>query len=360
MRSQEWGSIYIGCAGGGDAKLAIPLERDAAPQDAEAGARAEPPAARWHLRVEGLLGGHSGICIGEGRANAVQLAARAVQDVLSARPDVKLVAIDGGDKHNAIPREASALLVVPAGAEAAVRQAVADARSAFVAEYGLLESKGSIDLRPLPATEGDWRQSAQPLTTECAERCLAVLVALPHGSLKQSHALPGLVETSNNLAAVTTDAPAGGAGGQAPCMRVLCSSRSSVWPAIEGVRAKLRAIATVMGKGSIELSPAYPGWQPNPSSRVLELTKAALAAQLRAEGIADPPHVLAIHAGLECGLIGEKCALAATGGAELDMVSFGPTIRGAHSPDEAVEIETVPKFYALTKEVLRQLAQAKA
>lgn len=344
LDTEEWGSIYIGCAGGGDAKLAVPLQR--APAGGE--------GALLELRVEGLLGGHSGICIGDGRANAVVVAARAAQRVLAADARVGLVAIDGGDKHNAIPRESSVMLLVPPAAEAAAREAVAAAFAAFNLEYGLLEANALLELRPAAAGGG----AQPPLTPESAERCLGVLLSVPHGALKQSHALPGLVETSNNLAAVATDDARAGADA---CMRVLCSSRSSVAPALDGVRETLRAVATVMGRGRVEFTPAYPGWQPNPASKVLEMTKAALGAQLRAEGVHEPPHVLAIHAGLECGLIGEKVALAAGGGgAALDMVSFGPTIRGAHSPDEAVEIATVPKFYALTKEVLRQLAHARA
>lgn len=310
--------------------------------------------------MQGLLGGHSGICIDRGHANAVQLAARAAQQALGAARGVGLVAIDGGDKHNAIPREASAVLLVPPDADGAVCAAAAESAEALRAEYGLLEQGGSLELRPLRAGAADWRSGAPPLTPEAAERVLAVLVSLPHGVLKVSHALPGLAETSNNLAAVTTDAPGAprGEGGEGECVRVLCSSRSSVTPGIDGVRAKLRAIGCLMGKGSVAFSPAYPGWQPDPTSRVLRMTQEALSRQLRADGIAEPPQVLAIHAGLECGLIGEKVAHASAQPqhAKLDMVSFGPTIRGAHSPDEAVEVSTVPKFYELTKAVLAQLA----
>jgi len=352
LDTEEWGCIYIGCAGGGDAKLALPVARAAA---------GDETAARYEVRVEGLLGGHSGICIGDGRANAVQLAARTALEVLrcTAAAPAALIAFDGGDKHNAIPREASAILSIPASAEPAARAAVEAMHSSLLAEYGILETKGSVSLRPLAAEEGDWRGSAMPLLVESAERILNVLVALPHGPLKFSHAVPGLVETSNNVAAVTTDGPVANGG---ECVRVLCSSRSSVGEAMAGVREKLSAIGGMMGKGKVEFSPAYPGWRPNISSKVLELTKAALAAQLTAEGSTEPPQVLAVHAGLECGLIGEKCAAAYGGGlaAELDMISFGPTIRGAHSPDEAVEISTVPKFYRLTKAVLAELAAARA
>jgi di/tripeptidase len=251
----------------------------------------------------------------------------------------------------------------------AARRAVEVAARALEAEYGLLETKALIELRPLGSALGEWRGTVPPFSAESAERVLSVLISLPHGPFKCSHAVPGLVETSNNVAAVTTDVPAmlaaggsGGAGGGSECVRVLCSSRSSVDEAMAGVRDKLVAIAKTMGKGAIELTPAYPGWRPNPKSKLLEITKAKLSAQLKAEGINEPPHVLAIHAGLECGLIGEKCSAAYGGGpsSEMDLISFGPTIRGAHSPDEAVEIATVPKFYQLTKAVLAELAAVRS
>jgi hypothetical protein len=226
----------------------------------------------------------------------------------------KLLAIDGGDKHNAIPREASALLAVPAAAADAAHAAVDAAHAAFRAEYGLRELHGSLALRPAAAEVA--ARAGAPLDADSTARLLGALIAIPHGPLKYSHAIPGLVETSNNLAAVATAASAA---------HVLCSSRSSVGPAMEGVRDKLRAVARTLGQGAVEFSPAYPGWQPNPRSRVLALAKEALVELLAREGVHEPPPVLAIHAGLECGLIGEKCSSAYGGGpgAEMDMVRPG-------------------------------------
>mmetsp|Transcript_9352 Transcript_9352/g.27239 ORF Transcript_9352/g.27239 Transcript_9352/m.27239 type:complete len:554 (+) Transcript_9352:20-1681(+) len=349
LDTEEWSQIYIGCAGGGDARIAIPVDR-ATPNGADG-------AERVAIRVEGLLGGHSGINIHEGRGNAVQLAVRAAHLAMlaaeAAGSAAYLCALDGGDKHNAIPREATATLLVPEGARAAVEASVAQSAAALREEYGLLETKATMSLRTSPTECSGPTDGAAPLTSDSARRLLDVILALPHGPLKMSHAVEGLVETSNNVASVATPGP--GADG-AEQVHLLCSTRSSVMPALDAARDKLRAIATTMGRGEIHLPPSYPGWNPDPSSKVLGLTKEVLSQLLAEEGAPGEPRVLAIHAGLECGLIGEKCASA---GYPLDMVSFGPTITGAHSPDERVEVDTVPKFYELTKRVLARLAEAR-
>lgn len=360
LDTEEWGALYCGCAGGGDAKLYLPGARLAA----------APPGSAVHtLSVRGLLGGHSGINIAEGRCNAVlQAAATArtlVREVHAAGHAAHVVAITGGDKHNAIPREAEVHLCLADGggggdaaALAVAGRVVADACAAMAAEYGLLETKASMELAPAAADAA----LPPPLDVESSVRWLDALLALPHGPLKWSHALSNLVETSSSVAAAHTGE---GAGGGAELF-VLCSSRSSVATAIERVRLSLRAVAETLGRGRIELSEPYPGWQPDMESKVLGVARDKLRRMLEEAGAANPePEVLAIHAGLECGLIGERIlkpdAAECNGAAEkMDMVSFGPTIRGAHSPDEQVEISTVAPFYALTKAVLAELANASA
>ena len=177
---------------------------------------------------------------------------------------------------------------------------------------------------------------AECLSAGAQDSLLGLLRALPHGVLKYSHAIPGLVETSNNLASVAADGDS---------YRIVCSSRSSIMEALEDVRGRIATIAALCGATATRSS-SYPGWQPNPASPVLKRLK-----RIYAEQLGEEPEVGAIHAGLECGVIGERVP-------GMDMVSFGPTITGAHSPDERVEIPTVAKFWNLLLALLADMAEA--
>eukprot|EP00884_Botryococcus_braunii_P019726 jgi/Botrbrau1/6437/Bobra.0034s0013.1 len=247
------------------------------------------------LRISGLMGGHSGLNIHEGRGNAVQLAARAVDRLLHTIPAARLVSIQGGDKRNAIAREATAELLVPREFASEARLAVENIAHALREEY--------------------WRAGGRELQSE--SKLLTLLRALPHGVIKFSHHVPGLVETSTNLASVKFDKVTD-KGAQ---YTIQCNTRSSLMDAIENTREVIRRLATLCG-AEVEMDIAYPGWNPNPHSKVLQLAKEVVSKILGRE-----PKVGAIHAGLECGIIGEKVA-------GVDTVSLGPTIRGAHSPDE--------------------------
>jgi len=343
LDTEDWGKIFIGCAGGGESTVELPVTLETAPSD----------SLLYELRVEGLSGGHSGITIHEGRGNAVQLCARAADQVIrsavqsggggspaavSSSP-IRLVELTGGDKHNAIPREASAFLQIPAAALPAAQAAAQAAAAALTAEYGLLETGMLVQLRAaskaLAGTPSDC-----VLTAEAAARVLTLVLTLPHGVVKMSHAVEGLVETSNNVASLRVEVDT---ASSAATYHVLTSTRSSLGPAIEAVRDNIERLGFICG-GKVNRRAAYPGWNPNLDSKLLELVKAEYAALLGAA-----PEVNAIHAGLECGILGEKFP-------GMDMVSLGPTIRGAHTPEERVEISTVKPFWDLTLNVLRKLA----
>jgi dipeptidase D len=323
---EEWPNLYIGCAGGGDSTITIPLSR-ASSSEYENRDLVE-------IRVDGLMGGHSGLNIHEDRANAILLCARATQSALHAAEGAALVSIRGGDKHNAIPREATATLAVPSNERQAVEESVRASAAAADAEFGTLEKGLRIHIRGGECSEVE----SPPLDESSTSRLLSALLALPHGPLKYSHALPGLVETSNNLAAVICDDDSA---------TVLCSSRSSIGTALESVRDSIKAVAFLAG-GSVKQSEAYPGWNPNPASSILDVTK-----RLLTERLGRAPGVNAVHAGLECGVLIEKL------GGNVDAISFGPTIEGAHSPDERVDAETVAPFYELVEDILAELAEAK-
>lgn len=321
LDTEEWPRVYFGCAGGGNSVITVPVQRAPAPQGCE---------AVLDITASGLKGGHSGLNIGEDRGNAVLCCARVTQAALAAAgPSARLLALSGGDKHNAIPREANA--------PAAERAAAAEA-AVLQEEYGLLEDKFVVAVVPSSAAS----ERPQPLAEDSAGRLLSLLSLLPHGALKTSHAVPGLVETSNNVASVQCGASE---------VTVVCSSRSSIGGALEAVRRRIKSLCGLVG-AACEQQPSYPGWAPDPSSEVLGLVREEAAAM----GLARSPaevEVHAIHAGLECGVLKAKCP-------GMDAVSFGPTITGAHSPEERVELATVPPFWELTLRVLRRLAERRA
>jgi len=322
LDSEEWGAVFTGCAGGGDCKLTVACPEEPAP----------PGGVTLRLAVTGLLGGHSGLNINEDRGNATRILCDALAAVLRAAPGSRVAALSAGDKRNAISREGWATLVVPAAERAAAEAAVAACHEQTRAEFGLVERDAAVALAPAG------EPAATVLDAAAAARLVALVRTLPHGVVKRSHALPGLVETSSNTASVKK-VPGG--------YQVVTCSRSSLGHALERTRDAIRAIGEGLG-ATVELEDAYPGWQPDPSSAVTGLVRDEYRRLSGAEA-----QVGGIHAGLECGIIGERV------GDRMDMVSFGPTITGAHSPDERVQVSTVAPFYQLTLAVLSRLADAR-
>ncbi|DBA78247.1 TPA: hypothetical protein ACH3X2_008201 [Trebouxia sp. C0005] len=328
LDTEDWGEIFIGCAGGGDSILELPVQLEPVPKT-----HSHPQ----ELKISGLMGGHSGLNISEDRGNAVVLAALVLQAVVKAHPDVRIISLTAGDKRNAIAREASAILEVPSGeARLLVQQLVSQQALSLKDEYGHLERDMAIHVYDHP------ERSPTAMTLDSQTQLLTLLSTLPHGVIKWSHAVPGLVETSNNLAAVKPST----AGDLEATYTITCSTRSSLSHAMEVQRARIAAIAGLCG-ATVAQDKAYPGWAPNPSSPVLQVTKDAFQQLLGKE-----PKVAAIHAGLECGIIGEKVQ-------GMDAVSYGPTITGAHSPDEQVNIGTVKPFWDVTLKILEALADKK-
>jgi dipeptidase D len=315
LDTEEDGAFYIGCAGGADAHFLFTLPVEAIPASYEVLA----------VKVRGLRGGHSGVDIHENRGNALKFLARLLAAARKAAP-LRLVSLAGGSKHNAIPREADAVIAVPASQKEAVRQAVEEAAAVLREEFGEVDPGQKVEVSP--------GEGQQAFAEEAGYRLVDALLACPHGVLAMSRAVPGLVETSNNLAVVTTE------GNQ---VKVITSSRSSVMPSLRATLAQVEAVFRLAGAAG-EIHDGYPGWKPNPNSPVLQLAKKVFAREFGHE-----PEVKAIHAGLECGLIGEKFP-------GMDMLSLGPQIESPHSPDERVKISTVGNFYKLLKALLAELA----
>eukprot|EP00752_Nemacystus_decipiens_P004012 g3675.t1 len=330
----EWGSLVVGCAGGGDSLITLPVERDVVDPNS---------FDSYSVAVEGLMGGHSGINIHEDRGNGVKLLIRVLEALVEDVPSLRLVDLKGGDKHNAIPREAFATVLLPKGDSAALRAAEETAGHVLgdlKMEFGTKEPSLSVQVR------GTEEPAKMCLGKGATHRLLSLLDLLPHGVMKISHDVEGLVETSSNLASVKPiDTAAQSGVGVNGTYEILCSTRSSLSPPLEAVRGRIKKAAELCGASKVLRQQAYPGWQPNLESNVLKVARDSLRDLLGGK----EPGIEALHAGLECGVIGDKAP-------GMDIVSFGPTIDGAHSPDERVNIPSVGKFWKLVLATLEGLA----
>jgi dipeptidase D len=317
LDSEEDDAMYIGCAGGADVSLTWDLPRIPRPAALQTGT----------VIVRGLTGGHSGCDIHLNRGNAIKLLTRAL---LGAGSDeLQIASIRGGSKRNAIPREAEAVLAAPA----AIWERLADSAARLQAQTRAAgEPKCEIVIERGAGGDAHVTWGAD------TRRLLSCLQGLPSGVLQLVPEIPGLVQTSNNVSTIECTE-----SGEALRVTVGCLARSSSMPDLMNTVRQVAAIGRLAG-ATIDEGDSYPGWQPNPASPLLATCRGVYAKVFGHE-----PHVRAIHAGLECGIIGE-----AVGGG-MDMISFGPTIMGAHSPDERVFVESVGKIWALLKAVLGEL-----
>jgi dipeptidase D len=321
--SEEDGTLYVGCAGGGDNVTTLRVKRT------------KPPARKhaYRVKVTGLKGGHSGLNIHENRANAVKLLARFLDRAMATiRGKVYPTAVHGGDKHNAIPREAWADFYASNRAAAALRRLAKTLKEDALTEFRTIDPDIDIVIEDAP------EEPVDIIHRKDASKLVNLLLAIPHGVEAMSRDIEGLVETSNNLASVKTDGEV---------VTILTSSRSSVMPALEAHRRQVAAVGELAG-AEVEAHGGYPAWQPDMESKLLAMTK-----QTYADRFGREPHVTAIHAGLECGIIGDKFP-------GMEMISFGPNITGAHSPDEAVQISTTVNFYKLFAALLEKISRMKA
>ena len=316
LDSEELGTFTIGCAGGADSDVILPLQRKPA-----------RGLSRTVVKLAGYRGGHSGIDIHLGRGNAIRLLARLLMQLQSKFP-FRLVNFEGGNKHNAIPREAWAEILLPAASVEAASSFLRTAFGQVKVEYQAVEKEASLSLDK-PKGKGK-----DPLTPAAQNALLRLLLALPHGVLAMHPEIAGLVETSNNVAIVRV---------KPSQAQILCSSRSSIASALQAVRLTIKATAE-MAAAKVKQPEGYPGWMPNLKSPLLKALKDVHLRVFGKEAV-----VGAIHAGLECGLIGEKFP-------GMDMISLGPTIQHPHSPEERVEVKSVEEFWKLLTESLKVLA----
>ncbi len=305
--SEDEGELYVGCAGGEDVNIIMDYTEEPVPKGYVA----------FELRVTGMKGGHSGIDIILQRGNAIKVFFR-ILHAAKVQLDARLVGFSGGSLRNAIPREAFGMVVLK-------KETADDFRA-------LIKKMAETIQAELSATEPDLKVAA--VATECPlmmmdrstqKRLTLAVMAVPNGVIRMSDGMPGLVETSSNLAIVRSDS-------EKRNLYAACLMRSSVDSARADLAARIKAVFELAG-AEVTFSGAYPGWKPNLGSPILKTMQ-----DVYKEKFGKVPEIKAIHAGLECGILGGKYP-------HWDMISFGPTIRYPHSPDEKVQIATVQKFW---------------
>lgn len=319
MDSEEDGAFYVGCAGGIDTVATMKIESKPVPKETTA----------YELLVTGLKGGHSGLDIQAGRGNAIKILARALNQLNEV--GYSLATLDGGSLRNAIPREAEAIIFLTADGATNAEKLIKELQEKVFNEFKTPDRGVKIELKKSGLT------ADVVYTSALKNRIVDTLLALPHGVIAMSADLEGLVETSTNLATVKVIDDN---------IRIGTSQRSSIESAKDFISENVAAIFRLAGS-DVKAGDGYPGWKPNMDSEILKISKNAFRKLFNKEA-----KIKAIHAGLECGILEGK-------NPGLDMISFGPTIQGAHSPDEKINIETVEKFYLLLKGILKEIAEMK-
>jgi dipeptidase D len=314
LDGEEEGTLCIGCAGGINTVARRKIARHAA------GA-----GQGYRIKVAGLAGGHSGVDIHKGRGNALRFLAYALQGAIE-KFHIEVADVKGGSAHNAIPREAYATIVLDPSREADLRALLAKIESAGLADLGSYDPGLKITLEPVA-------KPAQVLAAADAAAIAAVLIALPHGVMAMSPDVPGLVQNSTNIAMIAT---------REDHVEIETSQRSAIETSKNGVA---RMVSTVFRLAGFDPTPVggYPGWKPEPGSDIVKAAKAA-----HQEILGKTPELVAMHAGLECGVIGEKHP-------GMQMISFGPQIENPHSPGERLKISSVEPFWKFLTGLLERI-----
>ncbi|WP_372774939.1 aminoacyl-histidine dipeptidase [Mangrovibacterium sp.] len=315
--SEDEGELYVGCAGGEDLTVEFQYKKKEMPKNLIGG----------RLSVTGLKGGHSGMDIILQRANANKVFFRLL-NIAHEKCGVRLISIDGGSLRNAIPREAFGLVAVKKKKWEKLVRLVKKEAKIICKEFELTEPDMKILLEPEDAI-------AKLIDKRTQIHLTKSILACPNGVIRMSDGMPGLVETSTNLAVVKSDA-------KHKTIRLQFLMRSSVDSVKADLGNRMKALFSLAG-GKVKFSGAYPGWNPNMESPIL---KTMLATYEKKYG--KVPEIKAIHAGLECGILGGTYP-------NWDMISFGPTIRFPHSPDEKVNIPSVAKFWDFLVETLKNI-----
>ena len=315
LDSEDFGELYVGCAGGVDANISWKYQGVAAIADDVA----------LKVTIKGLKGGHSGLEINCGRANANKLLFRFLKEVISLY-EARLAKVEGGNMRNAIPREAYAVISVPSEEVENIKKLVEEYCDLFNKEYSITENKIEVLCEEIEMPE-------LIIPEEIQDDLVNAITGCPNGVFRMIPAIPDTVETSMNLSIIEANATD---------ISVKCLLRSSVDSKKEELASMVESVFTLAG-AKVEFSGSYSGWNPNLDSTILNTMKEVYKQEFGEEAA-----VKVIHAGLECGILGAIEP-------KLDMVSFGPTIRHPHSPDEKINIESVGKFWKLLVATLEHL-----
>lgn len=316
LDSEEDGAFYVGCSGGVDTVAEFRLDLAKAPSGAEA----------YELLVTGLKGGHSGLDIEKGRGNAIKILGRGLKALEEL--NYNIADMNGGSLRNAIPREAEAIIFIKKSDSKKAKKIINEFYSNVYNEFKTPDGGLKIEFTKIK------KSFKKVFKKSFTQNIVNTIMAVPHGVIAMSPDIPGLVETSTNLATIKITGKT---------LVIGTSQRSSVKSANQYIAKNVGAIFSLAG-AKYETTDGYPGWKPNLESNVLKLSK-----EVFGELFGGQPLIKAIHAGLECGILEGK-------NPGLDMISFGPTIEGAHSPDERINIKTVEKFYELLKGILKRIA----
>ncbi len=314
LDSEDEGELYIGCAGGIDGNIELKYNKESTP----AGTKA------FKLWVKGLKGGHSGMDIILGRGNSNIILFRVLK--LAKKFDVRLASIVGGSLRNAIPRESFAVITVPEKNISEFEAYLKEQNTIIGNEIKVVDPELEISLEATNAP-------AEVFTMDSQNTVTNLVLALPNGVIRMSNEMEGLTETSTNLAIVVS---------KDDVVKIACLLRSSVDSAKDQLAETFDSVCSLAG-ATAKFEGAYPGWKPNPDSPILATMLKGYETQF-----GKIPEIKAIHAGLECGLLGGVYP-------NWDMISFGPTIRFPHSPDEKVKIDTVQKFWDFLVETLKNV-----
>ncbi|MFN8256641.1 MAG: aminoacyl-histidine dipeptidase [Bacteroidales bacterium] len=315
LDSEDEGELYVGCAGGIDGSFYFKMEKEPVPSGYKA----------FELVLKGLKGGHSGVDIHLGRGNANKIMVRFIKQT-SKNIDIRVATINGGNLRNAIPREAFATILIPVGKEAEFNNVIKEYTATIKKEFSSVEPDFNLQAKETNAPQHILSLSLQKRLVNAVNGCM-------NGVIRMSNDMEGLVETSSNLAIVKCEEDK---------IAVHCLLRSSVDSAKEALSNAIGSVFELAG-AEVVFEGGYPGWKPNMQSEILKTMQETYRKMT-----GKVPEIKAIHAGLECGLLGGVYP-------HWDMISFGPTIRYPHSPDEKVNIESVQKFYKWMVETLKDI-----
>ncbi|KKI00004.1 aminoacyl-histidine dipeptidase [Methanosarcina sp. 1.H.T.1A.1] len=337
LDSEDEGAFIVGCAGGKNSRITLPLEWE--PFEYGKGCQ----FGLCKLVVEGLEGGHSGVEIHRQRANGIQLLARAFAGLREqvGKECIRLVFLSGGGTHNTIPNFMDAFVALDREKFEQAERLVSEFGKTLRSEYAKTDPDLVLSFREVENgivfenSEGKVARKEAPanrvFSSGTEEKLLGLLLALPHGVYRMSDRIPGLVETSNNLATVRTGKTE---------IQIISSQRSSVMSRLAEISGKVEAVAKLAGAG-VEHETGYPAWEPDLESGLISRCRQVYTRTFQKE-----PEIEVVHAGLECGVIGSKCM-------DMEMISFGPTIKDPHSPAERIFIPSIEKVWIFLENLLK-------